>query len=254
MIFASFSLSLDQHQSISGASGTIHEDVFVESSEFNTVDSGRTVTKLDVGKFVCVWPSKQINQTVEMETCYSSTLTLSNGAQQGCISSPHFSFTPFTQTAAYQPRFVDDATVVGLKLNGDEFGLQGGGLLRRTFALNTSETKELIIKFGRRREEPTASAQWEINDGGGNRTSWFTHVPRTSQAPRWRKAHTLTAEALLPEDTKAVQPVPVDAHVFAFVLLHCDCAHSCPHSRTLTEPDVCVGPKRWHNKWLISPW
>ncbi len=134
------------------------------SSAFNTVLPDRLVAKLlDLGfsPSICHWIKDFLTnrpQTVRLGSHFSSTLTLSTGAPQGCVLSPLLYILYTHDCISIHPtntiiKFADDTTIVGLISGGDET-VYRDEIQRLTewctannLALNSSKTKELIIDF-----------------------------------------------------------------------------------------------------------
>ncbi|KAK1804694.1 hypothetical protein P4O66_003525 [Electrophorus voltai] len=144
--------------------------LFVDySSAFNTIIPSLLTTKLeDLGLHtsLCDWISNFLTdrpQSVRVGNCASSTLTLSNGAPQGCVLSPLlYSLYTYDCTATSSSniivKFADDTVVVGLISDNDERAYleeikhlenwcQENNLL-----LNVSKTKELIVDCSKKQE------------------------------------------------------------------------------------------------------
>ncbi|KAK1788576.1 hypothetical protein P4O66_002653 [Electrophorus voltai] len=140
------------------------------SSAFNTIIPSLLTTKLeDLGLHtsMCDWISNFLTdrpQSVQVGNCVSSTLTLSNGAPQGCVLSPLFySLYTYdcvaTSSSTIIVKFADDTVVMGLISDNDERAYleeikhlenwcQENNLL-----LNVSKTKKLIVDCSKKQEQ-----------------------------------------------------------------------------------------------------
>ena len=146
--------------------------LFVDfSSAFNTIIPSRMVDKLfdlGVNANTCRWIKDFLTdrpQTVSMGSNHSPVLTLSTGPPQGCVLGPIL-YTIYTHdcTPTHSTnriiKFADDTTVVGLINNNDESAYRDEvqkltvWCTNNNLALNSTKTKELVIDFRRRREEP----------------------------------------------------------------------------------------------------
>ena len=153
-------------------SGSYARMLFVDfSSAFNTLVPSRLMSKLrslGIGEHTCRWIRDFLTdrlQSVRLGDHHSSTLTVSTGAPQGCVLSPML-YTLYTHDCApihssnIFVKFADDTTVVGLIHNNDESAYREEVLNLTTWcslnnlALNSSKTKELVLDFRRKREDP----------------------------------------------------------------------------------------------------
>ncbi len=169
--------------------------LFVDfSSTFNTIIPSTLVSKLyslGINHHTYGWIKDFLTdrpQSVRMGSLHSSVLTLSTGAPQGCVLSPLL-YTLYTHDCATTHdsniiiKFADDTTVVGLIHNNNESAYRDE-ILKLTawcsannLSLNPSKTKELMIDFRMKRQDP---APVHINGDIVERVSNFrflgTHI------------------------------------------------------------------------------
>ena len=116
---------------------------------------------------------------VKVGSGFSSTLTLSTGAPQGCVLSPllyslytHDCVAKHTSNIIF--KFADDTTILGLITDGDETAYRDevSALSEwchdSNLCLNISKTKEMIVDYRK------------LQRGG--------HSPCSSKEPKWRES------------------------------------------------------------------
>ncbi|KAK1802089.1 hypothetical protein P4O66_004432 [Electrophorus voltai] len=135
--------------------------LFVDySSAFNTIIPSLLTKLEDLGLHtsLCDWISNFLTdrpQSVRVGNCASSTLTLSNGAPQGCVLSPLlYSLHTYDCTATSSPtiivKFADNTVVMGLISDNDE-----RAYLEEMKHLENwcqEKTKELIVDHSKKQE------------------------------------------------------------------------------------------------------
>jgi hypothetical protein len=120
---------------------------------------------LGVSHHTCRWIQDFLTdrpQSVRLGSHHSSVLALSTGVPQGCVLSPLLythDCTPICDSNIII-KFADDTTVVGLIYPNDESAYRDevqkltAWCSDNNLALNSSKTKELVIDFRRKGEEP----------------------------------------------------------------------------------------------------
>eukprot|EP00061_Rhincodon_typus_P008074 g30355.t1 len=139
------------------------------SFAFNTITPSRLISNLrdlSLGSALCNRILSFLMhrlQSVKIDNCTSSTITLNTGIPQGCILSPllyslytHDCVAKFRTYTIY--KFADDATVVGrISDNKSEYIKEIEGLVtwcsERNLSLNIGRTKKLIIDFRKKGRE-----------------------------------------------------------------------------------------------------
>eukprot|EP00061_Rhincodon_typus_P003520 g20281.t1 len=142
------------------------------SFAFNTIIPSRLISKLrDLGlsstlcNRILSFLTHRL-QSVRIDNCTSSTITLNTGSSQGCVLSPllhslysHNCVAKFQMNAIY--KFADDTTMVGQLSNNNmsEYRKETEGLVmwcnNNNFSLNVGKTKQLIIDFRKKGGEYT---------------------------------------------------------------------------------------------------
>ena len=146
------------------------------SSAFNTIIPAKLhyklLTNLKFPPALCDWILDFLinrSQIVRINNSFSSSITLSTGAPQGCVLSPvlYSLFTSdFTTTDAntHIVKFADDTTICGFILNNDEshYRAQIESTVKwcaeNNLELNVSKTKELVIDFRKLKNNKEALA------------------------------------------------------------------------------------------------
>ncbi len=141
------------------------------SSAFNTIVPTKLAVKLsDLGlnTSLCDWIQDFLTarpQVVKVGHFTSNSITLNIGAPQGCVLSPllyslytHDCVSSHSSTSIV--KFADDTVVLGL-INNDDEAAYLGEVERLTswcqdncLSLNVSKTKELIVDFRKRQQQP----------------------------------------------------------------------------------------------------
>ena len=134
------------------------------SSAFNTIIPAKLIPKLtDLGlnSHLCNWVLDFLTgrpQVVRVGNSFSSTLTLSTGAPQGCVLSPLL-YSLFTHDCVARHtsntifKFADDTTILGLITDGDETAYRdevsalSEWCYHNNLSLNISKTKEMIVDY-----------------------------------------------------------------------------------------------------------
>ncbi|KAL7831607.1 hypothetical protein AOLI_G00291550 [Acnodon oligacanthus] len=139
--------------------------LFVDySSAFNTIIPAKLIPKLtDLGlkSHLCNWILDFLMsrpQVVKVGNSFSSTLTLSTGAPQGCVLSPllyslytHDYVAKHTSNIIF--KFADDTTILGLINDGDETAYRdevstlSEWCHDNNLCLNISKTKKMIVDY-----------------------------------------------------------------------------------------------------------
>ncbi len=141
------------------------------SSAFNTIVPSKLAVKLsDLGlnTSLCDWIQDFLTgrpQVVKMGQFTSNSITLNVGAPQGCVLSPllyslytHDCVSSHSSTSIV--KFADDTVVLGLISNNDETAYLGeverltSWCQDNCLSLNVSKTKELIVDFRKRPQQP----------------------------------------------------------------------------------------------------
>ncbi len=141
------------------------------SSAFNTIVPSKLAVKLsDLGlnTSLCDWIQDFLTgrpQVVKMGQFTSNSITLNVGAPQGCVLSPllyslytHDCVSSHSSTSIV--KFADDTVVLGLISNNDETAYLGeverltSWCQDNCLSLNVSKTKELIVDFRKRQQQP----------------------------------------------------------------------------------------------------
>ncbi len=141
------------------------------SSAFNTIVPTKLTVKLsDLGlnTSLCDWIQDFLTarpQVVKVGQFTSNSITLNVGAPQGCVLSPllyslytHDCVSSHSSTSIV--KFADDTVVLGLINNGDEAAYLDeverltSWCQDNCLSLNVSKTKELIVDFRKRQQQP----------------------------------------------------------------------------------------------------
>ena len=133
------------------------------SSAFNTIIPAKLpkLTDLGLNSHLCNWILDFLTsrpQVVKVGNSFSSTLTLSTGAPQGCVLSPllyslytHDCVAKHTSNIIF--KFADDTTILGLITDGDETAYRDEVSALSEWShdsnlcLNISKTKEMIVDY-----------------------------------------------------------------------------------------------------------
>lgn len=161
------------------------------SSAFNTIVPTKLVSKLsDLGLnyLLCNWIFDFLtgrSQVVKLGQYISSSITLSVGAPQGCVLSPllyslytHDCVSSHSSTSIV--KFADDTVVLGLIDNNnetaylDEVENLTSWCQENCLSLNVSKTKEMIVDFRKRQQQPYTSLM--INGTPVERVSSFKYL------------------------------------------------------------------------------
>ncbi|KAI4901012.1 hypothetical protein NFI96_010350 [Prochilodus magdalenae] len=138
------------------------ENALDYSSAFKTIILAKLIPKLtDLGlnSHLCNWVLDFLTgrpQVVRVGNSFSSTLTLSTGAPQGCVLSPLL-YSLFTHdyvarhTSNTIFKFADDTTILGLITDGDETAYRDEVSALSEWCyhnnLNISKTKKMIVDY-----------------------------------------------------------------------------------------------------------
>ncbi len=141
------------------------------SSAFNTIVPIKLAVKLsdlDLNTSLCDWIQDFLTgrpQVVKVGQFTSNSITLNVGAPQGCVLSPllyslytHDCVSSHSSTSIV--KFADDTVVLGLINNNDETAYLDeverltSWCQDNCLSLNVSKTKELIVDFRKRQQQP----------------------------------------------------------------------------------------------------
>ncbi len=146
------------------------------SSAFNTIVPIKLAVKLsdlDLNTSLCDWIQDFLTgrpQVVKVGQFTSNSITLNVGAPQGCVLSPllyslytHDCVSSHSSTSIV--KFADDTVVLGLINNNDETAYLDeverltSWCQDNCLSLNVSKTKELIVDFRKRQQQPSSYDQ-----------------------------------------------------------------------------------------------
>ncbi len=141
------------------------------SSAFNTIVPIKLAVKLSdlcLNSSLCDWIQDFLTgrpQVVKMGQFTSNSITLNVGAPQGCVLSPllyslytHDCVSSHSSTSIF--KFADDTVILGLITNNDETAYLDeverltSWCQDNCLSLNVSKTKELIVDFRKRQQQP----------------------------------------------------------------------------------------------------
>ncbi len=141
------------------------------SSAFNTIVPIKLAVKLSdlcLNSSLCDWIQDFLTgrpQVVKMGQFTSNSITLNVGAPQGCVLSPllyslytHDCVSSHSSTSIF--KFADDTVILGLITNNDETAYLDeverltSWCQDNCLSLNVSKTKELVVDFRKRQQQP----------------------------------------------------------------------------------------------------
>ncbi len=195
------------------------------SSAFNTIVPTKLAVKLSnlgLNTSLCDWIQDFLTarpQVVKVGQFTSNSITLNVGAPQGCVLSPllyslytHDCVSSHSSTSII--KFADDTVVLGLINNNDEAAyLEEVESLTSWYqdnclSLNVSKTKELIVDFRKRQQQPytplmisgtpveRVSSFKYLGANISEDLSWTTHIQTQVKKARKRLYHLRTAEEI----------------------------------------------------------
>ncbi len=140
------------------------------SSAFNTIVPIKLAVKLSnlgLNNSSCDWIQDFLTgrQVVKMDQFTSNSITLNVGAPQGCVLSPllyslYTDYCMSSHSSTSMIKFADDPVVLGLMSNNDETAYLdeverlSSWCQDNCLSLNVSKTKELIMDFRKRQQQP----------------------------------------------------------------------------------------------------
>ncbi len=188
------------------------------SSAFNTIVPTKLAVKLsDLGlnTSLCDWIQDFLTarpQVVKVSQFTSNSITLNVGAPQGCVLSPllyslytHDCVSSHSSTSIV--KFADDTVVLGLVSNNDEAAYLDeverltSWCQDNCLSLNVSKTKELIVDFRKRQQQPytplmisgtpveRVSSFKYLGVNISEDLTWTTHIQTQVQKARQRLYH-----------------------------------------------------------------